>query len=53
MAIAITIGVALLMGFRPSASFAEWLGVIGIVALTVGLSLIGYLWARATFTKRA
>jgi ABC-2 type transport system permease protein len=137
VAIACIIGVAFLMGFRPSASFAEWLGVIGIVALTalaiswltvasglaaktpegagfaavplmllpflssafvpadrmgpgarefaeyqpftsiietlrglltgapsagsaitavawcVGLTLIGYLWARATFTKRA
>ncbi|WP_206062015.1 ABC transporter permease [Nonomuraea basaltis] len=35
VAIALIIGVALLMGFRPSASFTEWLGVIGIVALTV------------------
>lgn len=35
VAIALLIGVALLMGFRPSASFTEWLGVIGIVALTV------------------
>ncbi|WP_433425684.1 ABC transporter permease [Microtetraspora malaysiensis] len=34
-AIAFVIGVAFLMGFRPSASFAEWLGVIGIVVLTV------------------
>ncbi|GAA0413973.1 hypothetical protein GCM10009530_78160 [Microbispora corallina] len=29
------IGVALLMGFRPSASLPEWLGAIGIVVLTV------------------
>ncbi|WP_281195440.1 ABC transporter permease [Microtetraspora malaysiensis] len=35
VAIALVTGVALLMGFRPSASFAEWLGVIGIVVLTV------------------
>ncbi|MEU6788283.1 ABC transporter permease [Nonomuraea angiospora] len=35
LAIALVTGVALLMGFRPSASFAQWLGVIGIVVLTV------------------
>ncbi|GIH63351.1 ABC transporter permease [Microbispora siamensis] len=35
VAIAFVTGVAFLMGFRPSASFAEWLGVIGIVVLTV------------------
>ncbi|MFF4777033.1 ABC transporter permease [Microtetraspora fusca] len=34
-AITLVIGVALLMGFRPSASFSQWLGVIGIVVLTV------------------
>ncbi|MEV8634602.1 ABC transporter permease [Streptosporangium sp. NPDC051023] len=35
VAIAFIIGVAFLMGFRPSASFTEWLGVIGIVMLAV------------------
>ncbi|MEV6039820.1 ABC transporter permease [Nonomuraea sp. NPDC052116] len=35
LAIALVTGVALLMGFRPSASFSQWLGVIGIVVLTV------------------
>ncbi|MEU6429271.1 ABC transporter permease [Microbispora sp. NPDC046973] len=35
VAIAIVTGVAFLMGFRPSAGFAEWLGVIGIIVLTV------------------
>ncbi|TDD41852.1 ABC transporter permease [Nonomuraea terrae] len=35
VAIAFIIGIAFLMGFRPSASFPEWLGVIGIVVLTV------------------
>ncbi|MEQ4721148.1 ABC transporter permease [Nonomuraea sp. B19D2] len=34
VAIAFIIGVAFLMGFRPSANFLEWLGVIGIVVLT-------------------
>jgi ABC-2 type transport system permease protein len=33
VAIAAVIGVAFLMGFSPSASFLDWLGVIGIVAL--------------------
>lgn len=32
-AIAVVIGVAFLMGFRPSASFAQWLGVVGVVIL--------------------
>ncbi|MFG6194148.1 ABC transporter permease [Nonomuraea sp. JJY05] len=35
LAIALVTGVAFLMGFRPSASFSQWLGVIGIVVLTV------------------
>ncbi|MFI9558374.1 ABC transporter permease [Nonomuraea endophytica] len=35
VSIAIIIGVALLMGFSPTASFPQWLGAIGIVALTV------------------
>ena len=33
IAVTAIIGVALLMGFRPSASFLDWLGVIGLVAL--------------------
>jgi ABC-2 type transport system permease protein len=33
IAIAAVIGVAFLIGFRPSASLLDWLGVIGIVAL--------------------
>jgi ABC-2 type transport system permease protein len=33
IAVAAIIGVALLIGFRSSASFADWLGAIGIVAL--------------------
>ncbi|WP_169984346.1 ABC transporter permease [Microbispora sp. H10836] len=35
VAIAIVTGVAFLMGFGPSAGLAQWLGVIGIVVLTV------------------
>ncbi|TDC07375.1 ABC transporter permease [Nonomuraea longispora] len=35
VAIAFVVGVAFLMGFRPSAGLPEWLGVIGIVVLTV------------------
>jgi ABC-2 type transport system permease protein len=33
VAIAALIGVAFLLGFSPSASFADWLGVVGIVVL--------------------
>src|SRR5215467_13445278 len=33
LAIAAIVGVAFLLGFRPSASFLDWLGVVGIVAL--------------------
>jgi ABC-2 type transport system permease protein len=33
VAIAAIIGVAFLLGFSPSASFLDWLGVVGIVAL--------------------
>ncbi|GGS68672.1 transport permease protein [Planobispora rosea] len=35
VAITLVTGVALLMGFRPSAGLAQWLGVVGIVVLTV------------------
>ncbi|MGW0516155.1 ABC transporter permease [Crossiella sp. NPDC003009] len=35
VAIAVIIGVALLMGFRPSAGFADWLAAIGLIVLTV------------------
>ncbi|MBN6057388.1 ABC transporter permease, partial [Nonomuraea sp. RK-328] len=35
VAIALIVGVSFLMGFRPAASFPQWLGVIGIVALAV------------------
>lgn len=35
VAIALIIGVSFLMGFRPSASFTQWLGVIGIITLAV------------------
>ena len=33
IAIAAIIGVAFLLGFSPSATFLDWLGVVGIVAL--------------------
>jgi ABC-2 type transport system permease protein len=33
LAIAALVGVAFLLGFSPSASFLDWLGVIGIVVL--------------------
>ncbi|SFW63891.1 ABC transporter permease [Amycolatopsis australiensis] len=33
VAIAALVGVAFLLGFRPSASFLDWLGVVGIVVL--------------------
>ncbi|WP_117210831.1 ABC transporter permease [Allorhizocola rhizosphaerae] len=35
VALAAIIGVAFLMGFSPSATFAHWLGAIGILLLTV------------------
>jgi ABC-2 type transport system permease protein len=41
IAIAAIIGMAFLLGFRPSASFLDWLGVIGIVVL-IGFS-VGWL----------
>ncbi len=33
IAIAVLIGVAFAMGFRPAANFAEWLGAIGLIVL--------------------
>ncbi len=33
IAVAAIVGVALLTGFRPSASFLDWLGVIGLIVL--------------------
>jgi len=35
LTVATTIGAALLVGFRPSASFTEWLAVVGIIALYI------------------
>src|SRR5690606_41265400 len=35
-AITLIVAIALAIGFRPSATFAQWLGVIGLVVLTVG-----------------
>ncbi|WP_084962890.1 ABC transporter permease [Thermoactinospora rubra] len=35
LAIALVVGVAFLMGFRPSAGLPEWLGVVGVVVLAV------------------
>jgi ABC-2 type transport system permease protein len=35
IALAAILGVAFALGFRPSATFAEWLGVVGILVLTV------------------
>ncbi|GIF75278.1 ABC transporter permease [Asanoa siamensis] len=41
IAIAVLVGVALIMGFRPAASFPEWLGAIGLLVLaTFALSWI-------------
>lgn len=45
VAIALIIGVSLLMGFRPQASFPQWLGAIGIVALAV----YGIGWLTVAF----
>lgn len=35
LATGVVIGVALLVGFRPTANFAEWLGAIGVIALWI------------------
>ncbi|GIO13678.1 transport permease protein [Cohnella xylanilytica] len=35
VATGVVIGVALLLGFRPSASFLEWLGALGLIALFI------------------
>jgi ABC-2 type transport system permease protein len=35
VALAVSIAVAFLMGFSPSATFLQWLGVIGVLVLTV------------------
>jgi ABC-2 type transport system permease protein len=35
VAVAFIFGAALLLGFRPEASFLEWLGAIGMVVLTI------------------
>ncbi|MFC5403154.1 ABC transporter permease [Cohnella soli] len=39
----IVIGVALLVGFRPSGSFLEWLGAIGIITLFI----VSFTWLFA------
>ena len=46
VAISAIIGVAFLLGFSPSASFVDWLGVVGIVVLlgfATGWLLVGLL----------
>lgn len=60
VSIAVVIGVALLMGFRPDAGPVEWLAAAGLLTLAltwlsaaVGLSLLGYLWARTAFNRDA
>ena len=48
--LAVVIGVALLVGFRPRASFVQWLGISGMLALfsfaIVWLSVACGLWAK-------
>ncbi|HEX6683094.1 MAG TPA: ABC transporter permease [Candidatus Limnocylindrales bacterium] len=42
--LALVIGVALLVGFRPNANFVEWLGAAGILALiTLAVTWLGVL----------
>ncbi|MGP3915535.1 ABC transporter permease [Nonomuraea sp. 10N515B] len=48
VAITLIIGVSFLMGFRPSASFSQWLGVIGIVVLAV-LAVLAIGWLTVAF----
>ncbi|QIS10021.1 ABC transporter permease [Nocardia arthritidis] len=43
--IAIVVLVALAIGFRPSANVVEWLGVIGLIALT----LFSFAWLATAF----
>ena len=48
--LAVVIGVAFLVGFRPNASFVEWLGISGMLLLVtfaiVWLSVACGLWAK-------
>lgn len=50
IAVAAIIGVALLMGFRPSASPLEWLGVAGFILL-VSVATIWFTVALGLFAK--
>ncbi|WP_218011055.1 ABC transporter permease [Herbidospora mongoliensis] len=45
LAIAVIIGIALLMGFAPAASFPEWLGAIGVIVLAV----VAISWLTVAF----
>ena len=50
IAIAAVVGVGFLLGFRPSASFVDWLGVIGLVVL-LGFSAGWFTVALGLFAK--
>jgi ABC-2 type transport system permease protein len=50
IAIAAIIGVAFALGFDPSASFAQWLGVIGLVVL-LGIATAWLTVALGLFAK--
>lgn len=50
VAIAAIIGVAFALGFNPSASFVDWLGVIGLVVL-LGLATAWLTVALGLFAK--
>lgn len=45
VAITLIVAIALAIGFRPSATFAQWLGVIGLVVLTV----VALSWLAVAF----
>lgn len=49
-AIAALIGVAFLLGLDPAATLTDWLGALVWCAV---IAVVGYVWARSTFTKRA
>ncbi|MFG1626515.1 ABC transporter permease [Kribbella sp. NPDC049227] len=50
IAIAAVVGVGFLLGFRPSASFVDWLGVIGLVVL-LGFAAGWFTVALGLFAK--
>ena len=45
VAVALIVGAALLLGFRPEASLLQWLGVVGMIVLTI----VAIAWLTVAF----